>query len=420
MTLCDFRVIYITMKRVREIEKIEIPSNKVIKFRKKVAAYCRVSLETEKLNNSLANQITYYKNYITSKKGYDFVKVYYDKGISGTNTKKREAFNEMISDAKAGKIDLILTKSISRFARNTVDLLNTVRELKAINVEVKFEKENISSLSADGELMLSILASFSQSESESISQNVKWARRKKFEQGLDQYRPMFAFGYEGGKYIIIEKEAKVVRQVFRLFNDGLTYTEIAGILNKGNVKTRNNRDWSQCSIKDMLRNEKYMGDSLFQKKYVANTLTHYTKRNNGELPQYYAVGTHPAIVSKSEFEKAQERIKYITEHKVECHKQSKWFTGLVKCPVCGRSFIKVNNETLSCIGHGKYKTCGNLARLRIKDLEKVLKGKNVNKIDHIILAKTRFNGGLRKGHKFGDNFKFDKYEKGDFVIIWKQ
>lgn len=407
------------MRNLRKIEKIESPSAKIIKLHKRVAAYCRISMECDKLNNSLANQISYYKNLITNTKGYEFVKVYYDNGISGTDTKNRDAFNEMISDAKSGKIDLILTKSISRFARNTVDLLNTVRMLKSINVEVKFEKENINSLSSDGELMLSILAGFAQSESESISQNERWARRKKFEQGIDQYRPMFAFGYKDGKYIIIEKEAKVVRQVFKLFNQGLTYTEIAEIINKGKIRTRNNKYFNQRSIKDILMNEKYMGDSLFQKKYVANTLTHYTKRNKGELPQYYAVGTHPAIVSKEEYEKAQVRIKYITEHKVECHKQSSWVTGFVKCPVCGRSFTKINNKTLSCIGHSKYKTCGNLARVRINDLEQLFKD-DIDKIDHLVLKKTRFDKGLRRGHKVGDNFIFDKYKRGDFEIIWKR
>lgn len=413
-------MINVTMKRMRTIEKVVIPASKIIKFRRKVAAYCRISLECDKLNNSLANQINYYKNLILSTKGYEFVKVYFDKGISGTATKGREAFNEMIKDAKAGKIDLILTKSISRFARNTVDLLNTVRELKSIGVEVKFEKENISSMSADGELMLSVLASFSQSESESISQNEKWSRRKKYQQGKDQYRPMFAFGYKNGQYYVVEKEAKVVRQVYKLFNEGMSYTDIAKIINKGSIKTRNGNEWNQLSIKDILRNEKYMGDSLFQKKYVANTLTHYTKRNKGELPQYYAVGTHPAIVSKEVFDKAQIRIKYITENKTKCHKQSSWFTGLVKCPICGRSFIKINSQTLGCIGHSKYKTCNNLALLRIKDLEEVLKEKKINKIDKVILKKVRLHGGLRKGHRIGDNFKFDKYSKGDFEIIWKQ
>lgn len=413
-------MINVTMKKMRTIEKLVMPANRIIKLRKKVAAYCRISMETEKLNNSLANQITYYKNLILSTKGYEFVKVYFDKGISGTATKGREEFNEMIKDAKAGKIDLILTKSISRFARNTVDLLNTVRELKSIGVEVKFEKENISSMSADGELMLSVLASFSQSESESISQNEKWAIRKRFQQGIDQYRPMFAFGYKNGHYYVVEKEAKVVRQVFKLFNEGKSYTDIANIINKGSVKTRNGNSWNQCSIRDLLLNEKYMGDSLYQKKYVANTLTHYIKRNKGELPQYYAVGTHPAIVSKEEYDKAQKRIKYIANHKVECHRQSSWFTGLVKCPICGRSFIKVNHHTLGCIGHHKYKTCDNLARLQIKDLEELLKGIKINKIDRIVLKKTRLNGGLRKGHQIGDNFYFDKYSKGDFKIIWKQ
>lgn len=401
------------------MRKIEIIRKSIVTpFKKKVAAYCRISMECDKLNNSLANQISYYKDLITHTKGYKFIKVYYDQGISGTGTKYRDAFNEMIEDAKAGKIDLIYTKSISRLARNTVDLLNTIRLLKSINVGVIFEKENINTLSSDGELILTILASFAQMEAESISQNVKWARRKKFELGIDQYKPMFAFGYKDGQYIIVEEEADIVKQVFKLFNEGLTYAEIAKIINKGTIRTRNGKDWNYGSIKDMLKNEKYMGDSLFQKRYVADTLAHYTKRNKGELPQYYAIGTHPTIVSKEEYDKAQVRIKFITEHAIECHKQSKWHTGLVKCSACGKSMIRNRKDYLICIGNVKHKTCNNKQSLKISELEEVLKGIDKSKIDKIIFKKVRTEKFSRKGIKPG--LQPDRnIRKEDFGIIWK-
>lgn len=409
---------------MRKIEKIKKPSETLLQTHKRVAAYCRISMECNSLNNSLENQISYYKELITNTKGYDLVKVYYDCGISGTNTKNREAFNEMIYDAKAGKIDLIYTKSISRFARNTIDLLNSIRLLKNLNVGVIFEKENINTLSSDGEFLLTIFASFAQLESESISENVRWARRKKFEMGIDQYKSMFAFGYKDGKYTIVEKEAKVVRKVFKLFNEGFTYTEIAKIINKGNIKTRNGKDWNYNSIKDMLSNEKYMGDSLFQKRYVANTLNHYTKRNKGELNQYYAVGTHPVIISKGDFEKAKERIKYINENKVKCHKQSKWFTGLVKCAVCGRSMIVHNSKFLRCIGACKYRTCDNKQTLKMSELEDFLNNEHItrvdiNKIEKIVLKKARLTRFSRKGIKPGLQLERN-IRKEDFEIIWKQ
>lgn len=404
------------MKKLIKIEKIKSLTN-IIKPHKKVAAYARISVDSDSLNNSLANQISYYKNMILNIKGYDFVKVYYDKGISGTGTKKREAFNEMIEDAKAGKIDLILTKSISRFARNTVDLLNTVRMLKSINVEVRFEKEKINSLSSDGELMLSILASFAQSESESISQNQKWSRRKKFQMGKDQYRPTFGYKYKNGKYEVYEKEAKLVREIFKLFLDGKSYTEIGKIINKHGIKTRKNNAFSYGSIKCILKNEKYIGDSILQKSYVANTLTHYKKRNKGELPQYYVKGTNPAIISEDEYKKVQAMIKVLAEDRNIYKKCRCWHTNLVICPVCNSPFLKTS-ENLRCKGslNGK---CKNRSLVPIKKLKEVLNDIDINKIDRMVFNKIDIVEPNRK--RYRPKIKaLNDIKKEDFKILWKE
>ena len=411
-----FRVINYTMRMLRKIEKVNRPAN-IITMHKKVAAYARISVDSDSLNNSLANQISYYKNLIINTKGYDFVKVYYDKGISGTDTKKREAFNEMIEDAKAGKIDVILTKSISRFARNTVDLLNTVRMLKSINVEVRFEKEKINSMSADGELLLSILASFAQSESESISQNQKWARRKMFQMGKDQYRPVFGFDYKDGKYIINEREAKVVRNVFKLFLDGMCYSDIAKVINKTNIKTRKNRAFDYASIKCMLKNEKYMGDTILQKNYVVDTLTHYKKQNKGELPKYLIKGTHPAIVSEEDYKKVQELIKSLAESRNITKKNRCWHTNLVICPVCKSPFLKKNNN-LRCKGSLTGK-CENRRLVPVNRLKEILSDVDLNKIDKMIFNKTELVEPTEKRYS-PKRSNMKNIRKEDFEILWKQ
>lgn len=403
-----------TMRMIRKIEK-----KNVIKRRLKVAAYARVSLDTDMLRHSLSEQVSYYNQLIQNNKEWEFAGIFADQGISGTSIKKRDEFNRMINEAKKGNIDIILTKSISRFARNTVDLLETVRMLKNIGVEVRFEKERINTFSKDGELMLSILASFAQSEAESISSNVKWAIQKKFENGKPMYNPMFGFDYKDKVFTINKEEAKIIKEVFKRFIAGESYTDIARAINKTDVRTRKGMRWNQLSIKDILRQEKYAGFSLLQKRFIESPLTHKSKRNKGELPQYIAEGTHPAIVSKDTFNKAKERIEYITANKVKCHKQSSWFTGLVKCPICGRSMIKINNSSLSCIGYRKNHTCENMETLLIKDLERVLKGVDLKKVDYIIFNKIRTTRFSRKGHSPADNNFSRNIKKGDFKIVWK-
>ena len=396
------------------------PKKLILPARKKVAAYARVSVDTDKLRNSLSAQISYYNSLIQTNKEWEFVGVFADLGISGTDTKKRDKFNELIDLCKAHEVDIILTKSISRFARNTVDLLKTVRMLKELNVEVRFEKENINSLSADGELMLSILAGFAQSESEAISSNCKWGIRKRMERGLIRHIDLFGYDYDYEKkeYKINKAETKVIKEVFSRFLNGETYTEIAEAMSGRNIKSRNGLEFNYLMVKDFLRQEKYAGYTIAQKKYVCDSLTHKTKRNKGELAQYKVEGTHPPIISVEDFEKAQERMKFITNNQTKLHKQSKWFTGLVKCPVCGRSMIVCNKKFLKCIGACKYRTCDNKQTLKISELEEFLKGKDIEKIDKVIFNKIRLEKFSRKGYKPAVVVPRD-VGKEDFEIIWK-
>ena len=384
----------------------------------RVAAYTRVSMICDKLENSLANQISYYNDLIQKNKNWKLVKIYSDNGISGTATKKRAGFNEMMKDALDGKIDLILTKSITRFARNTVDLLKSTRKLKEYNVEVKFEKENISNMDMSGELLLTILASFAQAEAQSISDNVKWGIRKRFEIGIIKDKDLYGYDRKGTEYIINEKEAKLVREIFDRLIKGESYTAIFKDLNKRNIKTKYNNEFNIDLVKFILKQEKYTGDTLCQKRFVYDTLSHKVKHNEGELPQYLVEGTHPVIIDKKTFEKAQEVIVKRLEDGQKAYEQGNWMTGFVKCPVCGRSMIKNNGHFLRCIGNIKYHTCDNRQTLDFKELEDFIKGKNVNKIKHIIFKKTRLEPFSRKGIKPGEqpdrNIKAE-----DFEIVWK-
>lgn len=408
------------MKKLeRKIEKLE---NRAITFKrnKRVAAYCRVSMDCDKLKNSFANQVSYYSDLIQKNPSWEYAGVYSDYAVSGTGILKRKGFNDMVREAKNGNIDIILTKSISRFARNTVDLLKVVRELREKNVEIRFEKENINTLSTSGELMLSLLGSFAQSEAETISSNVKHGIKMKFQLGIGMKNNLFGYDYKDKKYTINKEEAKVVKKVFKLFNEGLSYTELAKVVNDLGARTRNDLKFDYGSIKQMLTQEKYAGFSIAQKRYVESPLTHKAKRNKGELPMYRIDGTHPAIISEEVFNMAKERIKFVHDNHRAIHPQSSWFTSLVKCPVCGSNFIKISYKSMGCIGNHKPKNkiCNNVERLSVADLEEFCKGLDLSKVENIIYKKTRFERFSRKGRKPGDN-KVKKATKGDFEIIWK-
>lgn len=245
------------MKKIRRIE----PKKPVVQERKKVAAYARVSRGTERLVHSVSAQASYYSALIQRNPEWEYAGVYADTGISGTDTSKRCEFLRMLADCEAGKIDIIMTKSVSRFARNTVDLLETVRHLNSLGIEVRFEKENIHSLSEAGELMLTLLASFAQEESRSISENVKWGVRKRFRSGEIGTANKRILGYryddELRKYVIIPEEAEAVRRMFRMYIDGVSLREIGERMNKAGIRTTLGNDFGKASVRQLIFNEVY-------------------------------------------------------------------------------------------------------------------------------------------------------------------
>lgn len=304
----------------------------------RVAAYARVSTNSEEQLTSYEAQVDYYTRYIQSNDEWIFVKVYTDEGITATNTKKRDGFNQMIQDALNGKIDLIITKSISRFARNTVDTLTTVRKLKERGIEVFFEKENIRTLDGKGELLITIMSSLAQEESRSISENVTWGQRKRFADGKVSLPYKRFLGYrkgENGLPEIVEDEAVIVRLIFRLFLYGKSPSAIAGYLTDEGILTPGGKTkWRAKTVESILTNEKYKGDAILQKKFTVDFLTKKMKVNEGEVPQYYVENSHPAIIEPEIFDLVQYELKRRKE-------DGRWtscvhpFSGKVFCGQCG-------------------------------------------------------------------------------------
>ncbi len=326
---------------MRTIYKIESQIPKV-RERKKVAAYARVSMESEKTLHSLSAQVSYYSMLIQNNPEWEYAGVYADCGISGTGTKKRQEFNRMLADAEAGKIDIILTKSIQRFARNTVDLLNTVRHLKELGVEVFFEKENIHTMSGEGELMMTILASFAQEESRSISDHVKWAIRKKFEKGVQYvHSPIYGYRWEGDTLLVIAEEAAIIKRIYRNFLDGKSRLETEREFAAEGILTRNGCRWQDSNIRQVLTNVTYTGNMLLQKSFTTDSVSHKRKENQGELPQYFASNTHEAIIDKEIFDYVQEEMERRRKLGPFANKSLNTccFTGKIKCGICGRSYI---------------------------------------------------------------------------------
>jgi DNA invertase Pin-like site-specific DNA recombinase len=277
---------------------------------KKVAAYARVSTNSDEQYTSYEAQVTYYQKYIQDRPDWEYTHVYADEGITGTNTKKRVEFNRMIKDALNGKINLIITKSISRFARNTLDTISYVRKLKDNGIEVFFEKENLWTLDPKSELILTIMASIAQEESRSISQNVTWGKRVGFQEGKVSFAYKNFMGYkkEDDKIVIDEDQAVIVKMIYRMFLvEGKTATGIAKHLKSLNVKTPTGRstNWTKNTVTSILTNEKYKGDALLQKTFTGNYLEHSIVKNTGQIPQYYVENSHPAIIDRDMWERVQ-------------------------------------------------------------------------------------------------------------------
>ena len=326
------------MKKITEIKKMK----PVLPERKKVAAYCRVSMETERLHHSLSAQVSRYSELIQSNPQWEFAGIYADEGISGTKAEKRPEFMRLIADCDAGKIDIVLTKSISRFARNTVDLLETVRHLKDIGVEVRFEKENIRSLSDDGELMLTLLASFAQEESRSISENEKWSVKKRMEQGIPTAKPpILGYKWVGNHLEIVPEEAAVVKRIFQNFLDGKSRLETERELEAEGIRSVNGNVMRDSQLKHILNNITYTGNTLLQKEFVEDPITKKRRKNKGQLPQYYIENTHEAIIDYDTWKYVQDEMERRRELGALANKSLNTccFTGKIKCPYCGFSYM---------------------------------------------------------------------------------
>ncbi|WP_326974951.1 recombinase family protein [Caproicibacter sp. BJN0012] len=309
------------------------------KRKRRVAAYARVSTDHEDQQSSYEAQVDYYTRYIKSRDDWEFVSIYTDEGISATNTKKREGFKTMIADALAGKIDLIVTKSVSRFARNTVDSLTTVRKLKDEGIEIYFEKENIWTLDSKGELLITIMSSLAQEESRSISENVTWGQRKRMADGKVSFAYSRFLGLEKdketGKIVVNPEQAKIVRLIFKLFLEGMTPHSIAAELTNRGIKTPGGKDvWNRQTVRRILSNEKYKGDALLQKTYTVDFLQKKLKRNEGEVPQFYVEGNHEAIISPEVFDMVQAEIARRTSGG-ERYSGVSIFSNKIKCADCG-------------------------------------------------------------------------------------
>ena len=297
-----------------------------------------VSTDHDDQFTSYEAQIDYYTNYIKGRDDWEFVSVYTDEGLTGTSTKHREGFKRMIADAMDGKIDLIVTKSVSRFARNTVDSLTTIRQLKENGIEVYFEKENIWTFDGKGEVLLTIMSSLAQEESRSISENCTWGQRKRFADGKVTVPFKRFLGYdrgEDGNLVINPEQAEVVKRIYGMFLKGMTPHGIAKALTDEGVPTpAGKRQWGQTTIKSILSNEKYKGDALLQKTFCEDFLTKKMKTNLGEVPQYYVENNHEAIIDPETFEMVQRELARRTKGKNR-HSGVHLLSGRIKCGDCG-------------------------------------------------------------------------------------
>lgn len=328
--------------------KYNIDFESAIPTKLKVCAYCRVSTDKEEQLTSYEAQVGFYSNYIASKPEWEYVGIYADQGITGTSTKHRTEFNRMITDCKAGLVDMVITKSVSRFARNTVDCLNYIRLLKELGIRVFFEKENIDTLDSKGEFLITLLGSLAEEESRSISTNIRWSVQKRFEQGKVIINHTNFLGYtkdEDKNLVIVPEEAKIIRKIYSDLLDGYTIAQISSELEASGILTATgNSKWHSSTVLSILTNEKYMGDCLLQKTYQPDFLNKKRVKNTGQAKQYYVENSHEGIVSKETFNAVQEELKRRKNLRgysdtgngkySSCYP----FSGKLVCACCGSKF----------------------------------------------------------------------------------
>lgn len=324
----------------------------------RVAAYCRVSTDSDEQATSYEAQIEHYTEYISKNPDWVLAGIFADEGITGTNTKKRTEFNRMIDECMAGNIDMIITKSISRFARNTLDCLKYIRQLKEKNIPVFFEKESINTMDSKGEVLLTIMASLAQQESQSLSQNIKLGLQYRYQQGHVQVNHNRFLGYTkdaDGHLIIDPDQAEIVRRIYREYLEGFSMDKIAAGLERDGILTGAGKaKWHTSTINKILRNEKYMGDALLQKTYTTDFLTKKRIKNNGTVPQYYVESDHEAIIPKDIFLLVQEEL--VRRRVVRTSKNGKrrsysckhCFAQMVFCGDCGEFYRRVHWNNRGC------------------------------------------------------------------------
>mgnify|MGYP002763613510 CR=1 FL=1 len=324
----------------------------------RVAAYCRVSTDSDEQATSYEAQVEHYTEYIQKNPEWEFAGIYADDGISGTNTKNREEFNRMIEECEAGNIDMIITKSISRFARNTLDCLKYIRQLKEKNIPVFFEKEAINTMDSKGEVLLTIMASLAQQESQSLSQNVKLGLQFRYQNGQVQVNHNHFLGYtkdEEGNLVIDPEQAEVVKRIYREYLEGYSMDKIAkGLEEDGILTGAGKTKWWTSTINKILRNEKYIGDALLQKTYTTDFLNKTRVKNNGIVPQYYVEGNHEAIIPKDIFLRVQEElvrrrvVKTSANGKKRSYSCKHCFAQIVICGECGEMFRRIHWNNRGC------------------------------------------------------------------------
>ena len=332
-----------------EKQVMRLPVKPSLQRLTRVAAYARVSTGKDAMLHSLAAQVSYYSDLIQNHPGWRYAGVYADEAMTGTKDNRKE-FQRLLADCRAGRIDMVITKSVSRFARNTVTSLETVRELKAIGVDVYFEEQNIHSMSGDGEVMLTILSAFAQEESRSASENQKWRVRKAFENGeLMNMRTMFGYRISKKNGVEVDPEqADVVREMYARVIHGDSLTSIVHWLKHNDHRGALKGKWKASRIRDVLSNEKYTGNALLQKQFRIDHIYKKLVPNHGELPQYYATETHPAIIDEATFEAAQRALERISAERPATKPRGHHiFTSMIICSACGKTYRHVKNHGVS-------------------------------------------------------------------------
>jgi len=322
-----------------EVSRIEFAPRPIQRIR--VAAYARVSSGKDAMLHSLSAQVSQYSQMIQNHPGWEYAGVYADEAKTGTRQDSREQFNRLLEDCRSGLVEMIITKSISRFARNTVTLLSVIRELKALGVDVFFEEQNLHTMSADGELMLTVLGSYAQEESLSASENQKWRIRKNFSEGKPWDATILGYRIGDEGYVVEEGEAAIVRRIYEMYLSGKGMQAIVNTLNAERVQTRFSRSWHISTIHHILTNPTYTGNLILQKTFRADHLTKKTLKNVGQLPRYIISNAHDAIISQETFDRAQaireERAARFTKPE-QCHTARYLYSGLIVCASCGAHY----------------------------------------------------------------------------------